>query len=57
MPFVKITKGKNFGRYRHNNKIYTQAQVALYYRNNGFPDKRKKANRKKKKRAAKTKRG
>ena len=42
MPFVKITKGKDKGKYRSpSGKVYTQGQVALYYAHGGFPKKKK----------------
>ena len=46
MPFKKITRGKNKGKYRSpSGRIYTAKQVRAYYATNGFkrkPRKRKK---------------
>lgn len=37
MPFHKILKGKNAGKYRsEHGKIYTLKQVRLYYATKGF---------------------
>lgn len=37
MPFTKITKGKDAGKYKsESGKIYTDKQVALYYASGGF---------------------
>jgi len=38
MPFTKITKGRNKGKYRSpSGRVFTTEQVQLYYANNGFP--------------------
>lgn len=43
MPFVRITSGKNKGKYRsESGRIYTQKQVAAYYATNGFKRKPRK---------------
>jgi hypothetical protein len=37
MPFVKITKGKNKGKYKSpSGRIFTEKQVKLYYASGGF---------------------
>lgn len=47
MPFIKITKGKNKGKYRSpSGRIFTQKQVNLYYHHDGFPKKGKRKTRK-----------
>ena len=40
MPFQKITGGKFKSP---SGKLYTKKQVALYYANDGFPDKKRTA--------------
>lgn len=45
MPFVKITVGKNAGKYKSpSGRVFTKKQVELYYATNGF-DKKKLARR------------
>lgn len=43
MPFKKITKGKNKGKYKSpSGRVYNSKQVKLYYANGGkFPRKKK----------------
>ena len=42
MPFKKISRGKNKGKYKSpSGRTYTAKQVRLYYAHNGFPKKRK----------------
>ena len=58
MPFTKIKKGKNRGKYRSpSGRIYTGKQVRLYYSYDGFPatkaQKRQYAKRKKKRKKKK----
>jgi len=37
MPFVKIKKGKNAGKYRSpSGRVFTSKQVKKYYATNGF---------------------
>ena len=46
MPFRKITSGKNRGKYRSpSGRIYTAAQVRLYYHGDGFPKRKSKKRR------------
>jgi len=48
MPFKKITKGKNKGKYRSpSGRIYTWRQVKAYYATGGFKRKPRKKGRKK----------
>jgi hypothetical protein len=48
MPFTKITSGKNKGKYRSpSGRIYSAAQVRLYYHGDGFPKHKRKTKRKK----------
>lgn len=43
MPFKKVTSGAHKGSYRSpSGRIYTAAQVRLYYAHDGFPKKGKK---------------
>ncbi len=43
MPFRKITSGKNKGKFKSpSGRIYTAAQVRLYYAHDGFPKHKKK---------------
>lgn len=44
MPFVKIIRGKNRGKFRHKGRVYTARQVRAYYASGGFkrkPSKRR----------------
>ena len=42
MPFSKITSGKNKGKYRSpSGRIFTAAQVRLYYATKGFKKKKR----------------
>jgi hypothetical protein len=45
MPFKKVTRGKNKGKYKGpTGKVFTFSQVKLYYANNGkFPTKKRKS--------------
>lgn len=39
MPFTKIRLGKDKGKYRSpSGRVFTLAQVKLYYETNGFKD-------------------
>ncbi len=43
MPFIKITRGKNRGKYRSpSGRIYTRRQVIAYHASNGFKHVRRK---------------
>lgn len=43
MPFTKIKSGKNKGKYKSpSGRIFTAAQVRLYYATNGFSKKKRK---------------
>ena len=49
MPFKKITSGKNKGKFKSSSgKVFTGAQVRLYYATNGFKKKPKKLSKLKK---------
>jgi Holliday junction resolvase-like predicted endonuclease len=42
-PFIKIKSGKNKGKYRsESGRVYTQAQMKLYYATEGFTKSSKK---------------
>ena len=42
MPFKKISRGKNKGKYKSpSGRTYNAKQVRLYYAHDGFPNKRK----------------
>jgi hypothetical protein len=47
MPFRKITSGKNKGKYKSpSGRVFTAAQVRMYYANDGFPKHGRKRKRK-----------
>jgi len=49
MPFTKVTKGKNKGKYTSpSGKVFTKKQVEAYYATDGFTNTVKKAKGKKK---------
>lgn len=49
VPFSKITRGKNKGKYRSpSGRVYTRAQVALYHASGGFTTIHRKRKRKRK---------
>lgn len=49
MPFTKISKGKDRGKFKSpSGQVFTKKQVALYYATDGFTKKKKKTSRKRK---------